>query len=527
MKKFLLSLLALCVAAAGYAQLNGNGYYRVQNVTTSRYIKVLDSNFGSATSPNFDALRTDKRFDVVVSDPASVIYFKNVSGNTYDLLCEGVNTNATGYHLSIWGSVDNYQAGASAKGLTMYLFDSAAGSITGKVSTSGASKIWKILPVDAKSDNYFAITPDVTSKGAYYKSFYAPFPFSFASTGMEAYYVKKVDADAAMVVMEKIEGSVPGATPVFVKCSSTDYVNNKLNVLNTTVTAISGNQLKGQYLAGTSSSLAYDASTMRVLGTAPDGSLAFVKNAKLSTVPANTAYLVVPATAPDVLKVVTEEVYNSDNAITLTANDSERFYGDANPTFTYTCVNGDGTPTEPKGVPTFACSADAKSPVGTYDIEVQKGTVSNSTVNYVKGTLTVKPAVVEVTVVSVSRLKGDPNPEFEFYYSGLKNGETAESVLKTKPTAVCAATADSPVGDYEITCSGAEADNYVFVYSPSTLSVYNPVVTADDKTREYGSPNPTFTYSPAGVLNGRPEFKCTLWPRPTLASIPSSCLKAQ
>ena len=49
----------------------------------------------------------------------------------------------------------------------------------------------------------------------------------------------------------------------------------------------------------------YDPTTMRVLGTASDGSLAFVKDNSLQYIPANTAYITVSASAPDVLKVVT------------------------------------------------------------------------------------------------------------------------------------------------------------------------------------------------------------------------------
>jgi hypothetical protein len=46
---------------------------------------------------------------------------------------------------------------------------------------------------------------------------------------------------------------------------------------------------------------------MRVLGTASDGSLAFVKATNLQYIPANTAYITVSASAPDVLKVTTGE----------------------------------------------------------------------------------------------------------------------------------------------------------------------------------------------------------------------------
>jgi hypothetical protein len=50
---------------------------------------------------------------------------------------------------------------------------------------------------------------------------------------------------------------------------------------------------------------------MRVLGTAADGSLAFVKSTTLQYIPANTAYITVEAGAPDVLKVYTQAEYDA------------------------------------------------------------------------------------------------------------------------------------------------------------------------------------------------------------------------
>ena len=55
-------------------------------------------------------------------------------------------------------------------------------------------------------------------------------------------------------------------------------------------------------------------------------------------------------------------------------------------------------------------------------------------------------------------------------YSGWRNRET-ESVLSSKPVITCAATADSPAGEYPITVSGAEAQNYDITYVDGVLTV--------------------------------------------------------
>jgi len=50
------------------------------------------------------------------------------------------------------------------------------------------------------------------------------------------------------------------------------------------------------------------------------------------------------------------------------------------------------------------------------------------------------------------------------------NGETAD-VLTTKPTLATTATSTSELGEYEVTVSGAEAQNYEISYVVGTLKV--------------------------------------------------------
>ena len=62
------------------------------------------------------------------------------------------------------------------------------------------------------------------------------------------------------------------------------------------------------------------------------------------------------------------------------------------------------------------------------------------------------------------------NPKFTLTYEGFKNKET-ESVLKEMPTVTTTAQKDSPVGDYEVNVSGAEAQNYDISYQNGVLTV--------------------------------------------------------
>ena len=151
--------------------------------------------------------------------------------------------------------------------------------------------------------------------------------------------------------------------------------------------------------------------------------------------------------------------------ITITAKSYTRKYGEENPMFEYTT---EGATLE--GVPEISCEATATSPVGTYDIVVSKGTVANYNVKSFAGTLTITKALLTVTAQNSVREQGQENPEFVLSYEGWKNGED-ESVLITKPVAATTATKDSLVGEYPITVSGGEAQNYEFKYIDGVLTV--------------------------------------------------------
>ena len=151
--------------------------------------------------------------------------------------------------------------------------------------------------------------------------------------------------------------------------------------------------------------------------------------------------------------------------VVLTAINCSREYGDPNPVFNYT-REGD----ELIGTPSITCDATATSPVGVYTIKITKGSVSNSNVSYVDGTLTITKAPLSITAESYSREQGQENPNLEVTYSGFKNGED-ESVLTIKPTVTTTATASSSPGTYDINVSGAEAQNYSISYNKGVLTV--------------------------------------------------------
>ena len=173
------------------------------------------------------------------------------------------------------------------------------------------------------------------------------------------------------------------------------------------------------------------------------------------------------------------EAAASESPVVLTAQSYSREYGEANPVFEYT-TEGDDL----NGTPAINCDATAASPVGTYPIRITKGSVTNENISYVDGTLTITKAPLTITAKDCSREQGQENSAFEVTYSGFKNGET-EAVLTQMPIVTTAATARSGPGTYDIEVSGAEAQNYSFIYNKGVLTVTEKdevVFTIDDIT---------------------------------------------
>ena len=166
-------------------------------------------------------------------------------------------------------------------------------------------------------------------------------------------------------------------------------------------------------------------------------------------------------------------------ASVVTANSYTREYGDPNPTFEFTCA------TTLNGIPAITCTADATSAPGTYPITISQGTVTNTGLFFVNGTLIVTKAPLTISAGNYTVNVGDAMPNIEqLTYNGFKNNETKDN-LTTQPTISCSATNTSTEGVFPIVASGATSDNYNINYVNGTLIV-KPFV-------------PTIVISSAGV----------------------------
>lgn len=190
--------------------------------------------------------------------------------------------------------------------------------------------------------------------------------------------------------------------------------------------------------------------------------------------------------------------------LTVSADDTSRRYGAANPAFTARYsgfVLGDDA-TGLGGALSFSTRASSTSDVGSYAITASGLTSGNYAISYAPGTLAVTPAPLTVAARDTSRRYGNANPTLFATYSGLVAGDTAAGLGPL--TLASAANATSSVGTYPITPSGLASTNYAISYAPGTLTVTKAPLTimANDASRRYGEANPTFGARYFGFVAG-------------------------
>jgi hypothetical protein len=192
-------------------------------------------------------------------------------------------------------------------------------------------------------------------------------------------------------------------------------------------------------------------------------------------------------------------------ALTITADDQSMLYGSALPGLTASysgLVNAD-TATSLTIAPSLTTAATPGSHVGSYTITVTGAVDTDYTIKYVDGTLNITPAALTITADNQTKVYGTSLPQLTASYSGLVNGDSPGS-LPTAPSLGTAATAQSHVGGYTISASGAADPDYTISYAPGVLSVTPAPLTiaGNQQSKVYGAALPNLRPSYSGFVNG-------------------------
>ena len=188
--------------------------------------------------------------------------------------------------------------------------------------------------------------------------------------------------------------------------------------------------------------------------------------------------------------------------ITVTANAQSRYYGDADPTFTY-AVGGSGLVNGDSLSGSLATSATLTSNVGNYGIT--QGNLGNSNyqiTGYTQANLAVNARPITVTANAQSKVYGSADPTLGYTVggNGLANGDTLSGTLgRTAGENVIA-------GGYAINQGGVTSTanpNYAITYNGNTLTITPATLTIapnSGQSKTYGNADPTFGYAATGQV---------------------------
>ena len=375
----------------------------------------------------------------MITDPATIIYMKQIDGASYDLQSQGTGVHdMINYYVKVLAckkTEGTYHCYASESGITLYLSDGTTndgdeGALSTMNGTSHTTRQdWRVVPVNVNTDNYFGVRPSWTVNGKNYAPFYADFAFKTASAGMKVYYISKIDyAKNVAVISEFKEQIVPKRMPVIIECSSLNPSDNKLDIVSSSASFSGTNHLGGVFFCNTAKSIytIFDKKQMRVFGQMPDGSIGFVEGTENNTVQvpvrvrnpmtgkqeidhydnalyANQAYLKVNDGTASNIKIVTEEEYQQYvvhvESISLDVTEAELKIGE---TLKLTATVNPS-------------NAENKSVKWSSDNEAV-ATVENGTVTAIaEGTATIKVVAedgnLEATCVVTVKKEEEPHPQ--------------------------------------------------------------------------------------------------------------------
>ncbi|MBI2283334.1 MAG: Ig-like domain-containing protein, partial [Bacteroidetes bacterium] len=292
------------------------------------------------------------------------------------------------------------------------------------------------------------------------------------------------------------------------------YVPATLTVTTVSITITAYDQSKMYGTAGT-----LDASAFSVTGLVSGESISSVTLSSpgtLSTAAVGT-YSITASNATGatisnyVVNYVPGTLTVTSAPLTITANDQTKVYGTTGTLGSSAfSVTGLAAGESISSVTLNSPGTLATAAVGTYSITASNATgttVSNYTINYVTGTLTVTAAPLTITANDQSKVYGVTGNlgSIAFSVTGLVAGETISSVTLNSPGTLSTAA----VGAYNITASnatGTTVSNYTINYVTGTLTVTAAplTITANDQSKVYGVTGSlgSTAFSVTGLVSG-------------------------
>lgn len=187
-------------------------------------------------------------------------------------------------------------------------------------------------------------------------------------------------------------------------------------------------------------------------------------------------------------------------AVTVTANDASKTYGESDPALTYTHTELVGSDAL---VITVARTSGENANTYTITASQAEGANPNYEITFKTGTFTIHKATLTVTVEDKTATYGDPVPNYTVKYEGFVSGDDKDD-LGGALAFECGYAQFSDKGEYTIKASGYTSGNYTISYVDGKLTVNaKPItVTIQNATSVYGDTLAELKATDNGIVNG-------------------------
>ena len=204
-------------------------------------------------------------------------------------------------------------------------------------------------------------------------------------------------------------------------------------------------------------------------------------------------------------KELTVTIHVEKALLTVTTQDNTKVYGQSDPqpltTATIDGLVNNDTEAAIRELLQLSFSRATGENVGEYLISATGNPLNNYTVTYQNtGKLSITKATVTVKAVAQTKTYGAADPTLTATVSGLQHNDAASVITYT-----VSRVAGENVGEYVITPIGAAVQgNYTVTYDTAkfTITRADLTVKADNKTKPFGTADPTLTATVSGLVNG-------------------------
>ncbi|MEQ9376454.1 MAG: MBG domain-containing protein [Imperialibacter sp.] len=201
------------------------------------------------------------------------------------------------------------------------------------------------------------------------------------------------------------------------------------------------------------------------------------------------------------ISFVDGELEITKKVLTVTAENKTKTYGEVDPanSVTYSGFASGEDETDLDG--TLSFSRTPGEGAGTYAITPAGFTSDDYAISFVAGDLEITKKALTVTAEDKTKEYGAADPANTVTYAGFISGEDATDLGGTLSFS---RTAGENAATYAITPSGLTSGNYAISFAAGELEITKKalIITAEDKTKQYGEADPTATVVYHGLVEG-------------------------